>query len=386
MNRKHPRARNAGATRRRRARRRDSSPPEPPRSEDAGLYEIEFVPGLERFVSAELGRVLGGRKFTLSKSESDGRMSLVYNGSAARLAGLGCAVAVHSVTRFAAPRPRALLGHQNLSRLADSAKRAMGLHPRATFRTMRISAAGSGSATIRRLRGELSSALGLEDAGDAAAHLVLALRRSANGDGWEALIRLTPTALSARAWRVRNRADALNATVARAMASLSGRRGSGRFVNLCCGSGTLMIERANAGRFERIVGVDSDANALDCARENIAAAGLGGEMDAVLGDARNAPLKSASFDAATADLPFGMAERGDCVDLPALYAGILQEAARLIVRDGTFAAITTRRQLFADSLRAAAENWRQSAEFPLRLSHSRGYISPSVYLLRRTGS
>ena len=327
---------------------------------------------------------MGGRKFALSKGGADGRMSLSYNGSAARLAGLGCAVAVHSVTRFAAPRPRALLGHQNLSRLAESAKRAMGLHPSGAFRTMRISAAGSGSATIRRLRGELSAALGLEDAGDSAAHLSLALRRSADGEGWDALIRLTPTALSARAWRVRNRADALNATVARAMASLSGRRGSGRFVNLCCGSGTLMIERANAGRFERIIGVDSDANALDCVRENIAAAGLGGEMDAVLGDARNAPLKSASFDAATADLPFGMAERGG--DLPALYAGILREAARLVARDGTFAAITTRRQLFAESLRASSENWRQAAEFPLRLSHSRGYISPSVYLLRRIGS
>ena len=383
MNRKRPQARKP----RRRPPQRRPSLPAPPRAEGAGLYEVEFVHGLERFVSAELGRVLGGRKFALSPGGADGRLSLAYGGRAERLTGLGCAVAVHAVERFAAPRPRALLGHQNLTRLADAAKRVMGLHPVGTFRTMRISAAGSGSATIRRLRGELSAVLGLEDAGDSAAHLSLALRRSADGDGWDALIRLTPTALSARCWRVRNRSDALNATVARAMASLSGRRGSGRFVNLCCGSGTLMIERANTGRFERVVGVDSDANALDCARENIAAAGLGGEVDAVLGDARNAPLKSASFDAATADLPFGMisgdGDGGD--DLPALYAGILREAARLVIRGGTFAIITTRRRLLADALSANAPEWRQSAEFPLRLSHSRGYIAPSVYLLRRTG-
>ena len=383
MRRKHPR------TPRRRPPKRRPSSPKPPSDESAGLYEVEFVHGLERFVSAELGRVLGGRKFALSPGGADGRLSLSYGGRAERLMNLGCAVAVHAVERFDAPRPRALLGHQNLSRLADAAKRVMGLHPRGTFQTMRISAAGSGSATIRRLRSELSAALGLEDAGDSAAHLTLALRRSADGGGWDALIRLTPTALSARRWRVRNRSDALNATVARAMASLSGRRGSGRFVNLCCGSGTLMIERADIGRFERVVGVDSDANALDCARENIAAAGLGGDADAVLGDARSAPLKSASFDAATADLPFGMATGGDRDsdgnDLPALYAGILQEAARLVVGGGTFAIITTRRRLFADALSANAQEWRQSAEFPLRLSHSRGYISPSVYLLRRTG-
>ncbi len=388
MNRKHPRKRNPQAPGRRPPKRRPSSP-EPQRAENAGLYEVEFVQGLERFVSSELGRVLGGRRFALTPGGADGRLSLAYSGRAERLMNLGCAVAVHAVERFDAPRPRALLGHQNLTRLADAARRVMGLHPSGAFQTMRISAAGSGSATIRRLRGELSAALGLQDAGDAAAHLSLALRRSADGGGWDALIRLTPAALSARRWRVRNRSDALNATIARAMASLSSQRGSGRFVNLCCGSGTLMIERAESGRFERIVGVDSDANALDCTRQNIAAAGLGGESDAVLGDARNAPLRSASFDAATADLPFGMVNRDDAGggdDLPALYADVLREAARLVVRDGTFAAITTRRRLFADALSSAAQEWRQTAEFPLRLPHSRGYISPSVYLLRRIGN
>ena len=348
------------------------------------MYEVEFAHGLERFVSAEIARVLGGRRFALAPGGADGRMSLDFAGGAERLNGLGCATAVHAVERFAAPRPRALLGHQNLNRLLDAAKRVISLHPGGAFRTMRVSAAGRDSAAIRRLRRELADALGLEDAGGAAAHLNIALRRSADGVGWDALIRLTPTPLSARDWRVCNRADALNAAVARAMASLSGRRGSARFVNLCCGSGTLMIERAKLGRAERIVGVDADANALACARRNIAAAGVGGEMDVVQGDARNAPLPSASFDFAAADLPFGMVD-GGASDLSALYAGVLREAARLVARDGAFAAITTRRRLFGEALEANAENWRLSAEFPLRLPHKRGYIAPSVYLLRRAG-
>ena len=366
----------------RRAKRRDS--PKPPRAETAGLYEVEFAQGLERFASAELARVLGGRNFTLSPGGADGRLTLSFNGGPERLAALGCAIAVHAVERFAAPRPKALLGHQNLNRLLDAAKRVMNRHPSGAFRTMRVSAAGRDSAAVRRLRRELSDALGLEDAGGAAAHLNIALRRSADGGGWDALIRLTPTPLSARDWRVCSRADALNATVARAMASLSGQRGAARFVNLCCGSGTLMIERAKSGRAERIVGVDSDPNALACARRNIAAAGVGGAVDAVLGDARSAPLPSASFDVAAADLPFGMVD-GGASDLPALYSDTLREAARLVVRDGAFAAITTRRRLFTESLKASAENWRLAAEFPLRLPRERGYISPSVYLLRRAG-
>ena len=368
----------------RRAKRRDSPKPKPPRAETPGLYEVEFAHGLERFVATELARVLGGRNFALAPGGADGRMSLDFAGGAERLNGLGCATAVHAVERFEAPRPRALLGHQNLNRLLDAAKRVISLHPSGAFRTMRVSAAGRDSAAIRRLRRELSDALGLEDAGGAAAHLSVALRRSADGGGWEALIRLTPTPLSARDWRECNRADALNATVARAMASLSGGRGSARFVNLCCGSGTLMIERAKLGRAERIVGVDADANALACARRNIAAAGVGDAVDAVLGDARNAPLPTASFDVAAADLPFGMVD-GGASDLSALYADVLREAARLVARDGAFAAITTRRRLFGEALESSADSWRIAAEFPLRLPHKRGYIAPSVYLLRRAG-
>ena len=378
MNRNRDRRRGA-----RRAGRRDS-PKLPPRAETARLYEVEFVEGMERFVSAELARVLGGRKFALAPGGADGRLSLSGAVDATRLADLGCATAVHAVERFAAPRPKALLGHQNFNRLLDAAKRVTSAHPSGAFRTMRVSAAGRDSAAIRRLRRALSDALGLEDAGGAAAHLNIALRRAADGGGWEALIRLTPTPLSARDWRACNRADALNATVARAMASLSGRRGMARFVNLCCGSGTLMIERAKSGRSERIVGVDSDPSALACARQNIAAAGVGDAVDAVLGDARAAPLPSASFDVAAADLPFGMVD-GGAPDLSALYADTLREAARLVARDGALAAITTRRQLFAESLKANAERWRLAAEFPLRLPHKRGYISPSVYLLRRVG-
>ena len=68
------------------------------------------------------------------------------------LLSLRSAVAVHIVERFAVSRPRALLGHEHFNRLLGAIREVVGLHPRGTFKTFRVSAAGSDSGTFRRLR------------------------------------------------------------------------------------------------------------------------------------------------------------------------------------------------------------------------------------------
>ncbi len=363
----------------RRTPRRRSSPkraqPEP------RAYEVEFIPGLERFVGDELVRKLGRREFRPSARAGEGRMQIDYSGHVKNLLDLRSVVAVHAVERFDVPRPRALLGHQYLTRLLAAVGWVIRLHPSGTFRTMRVSAAGQGSRTMRRLRSEIAAALDLDDGTDAA-HLSLSVRPSTSGAGWDALIRLTPMALSARAWRVCNRASALNATVAHSMVALAGHRAGARLVNLCCGSGTLMIERATARPSAEIVGIDIDPEALSCAERNLDAAHARNRTHLVLGDARRAPLPTASFDAAVADLPFGMASNPNG-DLGSLYEETLREAARLVSPRGAFAVVTTRRRLLEDALARNAERWARRAEFPLRVSFRRGYITPSVYLLHR---
>ena len=344
-------------------------------------YEIELVSGLERFVDDELSRELGRRGYRSLGTHREGRLSIRYGGPAAPLLGLRSAAAVHAVERFDAPRPRALLGHESFTRLAAAIERVVGMHPAGSFRTLRVRAAGSNSSVLRRLRGEIASVFGLDDREDAG-HLSVSIRRAGGGVGWEALIRLTPMPLSARAWRVCNRADALNATIAHAMVMLPGDGMGERFVNLGCGSGTLPIERAAVGGAGRIVGVDADAGALACARENAAAAGVLGEVELLRGDMRRAPLRDGSFDTAASDLPFGMARnRGD--ELDDLYDAALREAGRLVRPGGAFAAYTARRRLFEAALARHGELWRRAAEVPLRVSFHRGYIAPSIYLLRR---
>ena len=344
-------------------------------------YEIELVSGLERFVDDELARKLGGRGYRSLGSHREGRLSIRYGGPVAPLLGLRSATAVHAVEWFDAPRPRALLGHENFTRLASSIGRVIEMHPAGSFRTIRVRAAGSNSSVLRRLRDEIASAFGLEDREDTG-HLNVSIRRSGRGAGWEALIRLTPMPLSARAWRVCNRPDALNATIAHAMTALPGHGRGERFVNLGCGSGTLSIERAVMGGAGHIVGVDADVGALACARENTEAAGVLGEVEILRGDMRQAPLRDASFDTAASDLPFGMiGNTGDGLDV--LYDAALREAGRLVRPGGAFVAYTARRRLFEAALARHNGLWRRTAEVPLRVSFHRGYIAPSIYLLRR---
>ena len=72
------------------------------------------------------------------------------------------------------------------------------------------------------------------------------------------------------------------------------------------------------------------------------------------------------------------------VGLDRLYDAALRETARLVVQGGAFTVITARRRLFEDTLALNANLWRRTAEIPLRVSFHRGYIAPSIYLLRRT--
>ena len=345
-------------------------------------YEVELISGLERFVDDELAETLGRRAHRLTGYPKEGRMSIRYSGPVERLMALRSVVAVHLVERFDIPRPKALLGHQHFTRLIAAIRSIIGLHPSGTFKTFRVSAAGTESTTMRRLRSEIGAAIRLDEQSDEA-HLNLSFRRSASGGGWEAIVRLTPMPLSARAWRVCNRPDALNATVAHAMTTLPGHSHSDRFLNLGCGSGTLLAERLAAGPAATVVGLDIDPEALSCAERNLSAAGVRREVDLILGDLYSPPLPDGSFDTAVADLPFGMLANTD-IGLDMLYENALRETARLVVKDGSFTVITARHRMFEDTLARHTDQWRRTAEVPLRISFRRGYIAPSIYLLRRT--
>lgn len=357
------------------------SPRQPAAGHAAPLHDCEALvaEGLETVAGDELEQLAArsdGPRLAGRPRPGRGAVRFTAAGDLRPLLGLQTVQAVYLVGRFAVPRPRALLGDEHFRVLLGLVAAARRLHPPAAFASLYISAAGADSAVLTRLRDELAARTGLEPAGEQG-DLQLRLRRAGDSPGWEALVRLSPRPLAARGWRVCNREGALNAGVAHAMIRLTRPRARDIFLNLACGSGTLLIERLAGAPAARALGCDHDPAALACAAANVAASGHTG-IELLPWDATALPLPDAGVDAVVADLPFGNLVGSHAGNL-VLYPRLLAEAAR-VARPGARAAFITHEVRLMESLLAAAAEWQVAAVLPITL----GGLHPRIYLLRRT--
>ncbi|WP_394793040.1 RNA methyltransferase [Armatimonas sp.] len=361
-----------------------SSKPEPvsvKKPEPTAEYIIETVPGLEQLMSAEVRE----RFPSPPKKERDepGVLRLAFSGKAERLLALRLAVAVFRWRMHPVPRPTGLLGHQYFSAILSDCRAAIALHPEGSFTSLRLAAAGRATEVMARLASELAKALNLtvDNTGEETQTLLVRLRplqkkvekpprRRSRDDApeveefytvWESLVSLSPRPLSTRAWRVSNYPGAVNACVGYAMAKLAGE--SEHFLNLCAGSGTILIEREQ----KTAVGCDTSKAARTAAAAN------GVELKDW--DATAVPLDDGWADAIAADLPFGQ-RIGSHKDNVKLYPALLTEAARLLRPGGTGVFLTHEIRLFEETL---GPQWKIERVIPLAL----GGMHPRLYVLER---
>lgn len=342
--------------------------------------EAEIVEGLEEIAAGEIAGRFGARVVLgAARRTRNGPANLpfTYTGDLAALTRLKTVSALFLVHHVPVPRPRAILANHHFRDLLADIAHVRALAPEGAYRTFYLSAAGADSEIMVRFKTELAVRTGLALA-DEEGDLYLRLRRPpGGGEGWEALIRLTPRPLATRSWRVRNLAGALNATVAHAMVLLTDPTPHDLFLNLCCGTGTLLIERAAWGPAARVAGCDIDTGARADAAANIAASRVSGQIEVYDWDARAVPLPERSVHALVADLPFGihMGSHGGNV---ALYPAILAEAARVARRGARFAAMTPEMRLM-ESVLPAQRAW--AVERTLRVNLNGLY--PRIFVLRR---
>ena len=344
---------------------------------EAWDVECDVLPGMEAILARELRRSFSGRVGQLADT---GRASLrfPFQGPLGDLLTLRTAHAAYLAHAFSGRRPTALLGHQNLRALLERIQVIRELHPPGVICTFRFGAAGRDTSTFRRLAEELEAQSGLRHDPDDG-ELLIRIRPSARpDDGWEALLRLSPRPLSTRAWRVANYPGALNATIAAAMIDLTQPRPDDRFVNLMCGSGTLLVERLLYGRAAEALGVDISGEALDAARANLAAAGVARRARLMESDAILTGLDMARYTALCADLPYGNLI-GSHRENSVLYPLLMQEAGRMAAPAAHFAVITHEIRLFEVSLERAERIWQMERTFRV----FQGGQRPQVYLLRR---
>ena len=366
---------------------RSKDPPERRPRPSVFLCEAHAPSGLEAIAVQELKRRFPKTVRLQPTPASDQRSTAIrfpyavirfeFTGSLLALLQLRTVLVVYLVRHYPVPRPRALLGDEHFRALLAQITVVRELLPASAYQNFYLSAAGSDSAVMRRLAEQITRHTGLPEAsheGD----LQISLRRAwGGGEGWDGFVRLSPRPLTTRAWRVCNFHGALNAAVAHAMVLLTQPKPGDVFLNVACGSGTLLIERLAAGAAQRVLGCDIDAQVLGCAHANAEAGGFGSKIELCPWDAAALPLPDHSVDAICADLPFGHLVGSHRANL-ALYPAILAETARVARPHALFVLISHEVRLM-DELLAGSSDW--SAEQAIQVSL--GGLHPRVFVLRR---
>ena len=335
------------------------------------LWQVDVLPGLEDGARSEI-EALARRERPVAVEEVGDGWLRVRDERRDLLERARTVVAVSRVVHVAVPRPRGLLGHEHLTRIAREARAATGGRP---FTALRVVAAGAESTVMARLGGSLAAELGLpHDQADG--DLVVRVVRDADRAGWEVHVRTTPRPLATRPWRVARFPGSLNAAIAAHLVRLAGPRPGDRAVNLACGAGTIAIEHLLAVRGATAVGVDLDGRrALPAAAANAAAAGVAPRLSLARADVARLPLAPASAAVLYADLPYGDKIRS-ATPPEELYTGLLAEAARVARPGARLVVITEDIARFARAV-AGARSWSLRSRARVFQSGHR----PEIFLL-----
>lgn len=214
----------------------------------------------------------------------------------------------------------------------------------------RVVARMAGEHEFRRVDLKRAVEHGLAERGDHAWHLdeqqaEVELWAMLNGDEFMAAIRLSDDRLRHRGYKIADRPGSLRPAVAAALAWLSDPRDDDVVLDPVCGVGTILIERAEMGRYRMLLGGDHDPEALAAARINIGPRYKPIELRAW--DAAALPLADRSVTKIITNLPWGL-RFGSHRDNRRLYPRMMAEFGRVIVPGGRIVMLTGERALMRE--------------------------------------
>lgn len=343
------------------------------------FFEASVNEGLEQICYHEMHHRFGSQVRLLHAPDRyPGTLQFTFRGHPTKLLQLKTILSLFQVHQIPVPRPKALLGHQNFQYLLSQIQTIRSFVPRGSYKTVYLAAAGSESSVMKRFLEEVAKNTGLQAARDEG-DLLIRLRRPLDKPekGWDVMLRLTPRPLSTRDWRVCDYKGALNAATAHALALISKPSPEDVFLNIACGSGSILIERAGLIPVKLAIGCDINEEALHCARENVRASRLTGRVYLAPWDARALPLPDGSVDVIASDLPFGHYV-GTHQENLALYPEVLAEAARVLNPKGRCVFLTHEVRLMQSLLQNSAV-WQTEQVVTLTLNG----LHPRIFVLNK---
>lgn len=328
-------------------------------------YQLNVVPGLANVVNDELDERLRVRAEIAGRTRSGEIVSLNYSGSPCDLLGLRTVedVFVSLGSLRLSGQPVDLKALERASFWGGMLQQALKLWEdvagrpavkRQVFRVVvqaddvawrRYRRSDLGLAAERALLARSSWRLNRE-----VAPLEIWLQQS--GHDLMVGLRLSTGAMRQHGGREVERGAALRPSVAAAMVRLTHPADDDVFLDPMCGSGTLLLERAMAGRYRQLLGGDIDPEAVEATLANFGPRHQPRRIEQW--DATKLPLEDGSVSKLVCNLPWGR-QVSEQAALPSLYAGVLREAGRVLAPGGRMVLLTSEWKLLKQAIKKHPE-------------------------------
>jgi 23S rRNA G2445 N2-methylase RlmL len=325
------------------------------------LYIAHTQPGFEGIAADEIAaRIRGAREIARRTVPDRAGMTIVFSPSAQKLAALrtvedlfglagyraGLAPETASLDKIRGAAREAPLVEQMLeARVKVSPGARAGRRLR-----FRVIARMAGEHEFRRVDFQRAVERGILERDD---HTWRLEEGDAEVEFWATMIdaeffltvRLSDDRMRHREYKTAHRPASLRPSSAAALAWLSTPRADDVVLDPFCGAGTILIERANLGRYAMLIGSDRDPEALNAARTNV-----GNRYKPIQienWDAAKLPLGDSSVDKIVTNLPWGV-RYGTHGENRKLYPIWFNSFARVLKSGGTMVLLTAEWRLMHD--------------------------------------
>lgn len=268
--------------------------------------------------------------------------------------------------------PLYISNHKSI--LGDLVKTVVDSKGKDTFKTFKVTCAGSDSKEAREINRYVKDTYDLieKDEADIKIHIVKL------EDIWEVGVQITARPLSVRDYKVKNMSGAMDPTIAFAVNSLCGLDNANSYLNVFSGSATLLIEAAQCyPKLETLVGFDNDKKHISLAIQNIKKARLIKNIQLKEIDIFDKP-DIGKFDAITSDLPFGMSISKN-EDLESLYQCFIEYSQKTLNNGGKLVVYTSEHEILEKIIGESKFMITKTLELKF-ITSVNAYLRPKIFV------
>lgn len=337
------------------------------------FVELQYIQGLASIVQAEL-RSVGD--YTILEINSH-TMRITVPDSFEELFELRTVSHVYLCTAHALYTPAYIARHKSL--LGGLIESVITVSPD-VFKTYHISCAGKQSLEVGAIESYIQETFGL--APSYPSDLSIALAKE--GRLWCIRIELSSRPLSVRPYKVATAPGAMDPTIACALLMQAGLGAGDRVLNLCSGTGTILIEASLIeSHLDRLDGIESDKHMITRAIRATDHVGMLRHITYTHTRFQEwHPEAGIAYTVVVADLPFGM-QIGKGSDLLVLYKDLCACALKVLDLGGRLAVYTAQKALWQQAVESFPE-FTLSYATTLKQPTGAGYLTTGIYVYHLT--